>query len=110
MIRELSASHITQTALDLLKLQRIFAWRQHNIAPARRKNMVKKGVCDILGYEERTGIIVAVEVKKICDTLSEDQKEFLQGVHDNNGLSLVAHQVGDRVVLTPYVEYVKKHR
>jgi len=110
MIHELSASHITQTALDLLKLQRIIAWRQHNIAPARRRNMVKKGVCDILGYEEKTGIIAACECKKIGDTLKDGQKKFLQGVHDNGGLALIAHQVGNHVVLTPYVEYIKKYR
>lgn len=110
MITELSASHITSTALDLLKAQRIIAWRQHNIAPKRRKNAVKAGVADIIGYEEWTGVIVACEVKKIGDTLSNEQKAFLQGIHDNGGLSLVAHQVGNHVTLTPYVEYIKKHR
>jgi hypothetical protein len=108
--RELSASEITQTALLLLKAQRITAWRQTNLTVRKRKGIVNKGVGDILGYTNN-GIMarfVACEVKKIGDTLSDAQKEFLAAVHKANGLSLIATQVGSQVKLIPFDEYVKK--
>lgn len=108
-IRELSASDITQTTLTLLKLRRICAWRQNNLTVRRRKGIVKKGVVDILGYALYTpAVFVACEVKKIGDTLSDEQTKFLLDLHNAGGIALIATQIGNEVRIIDFNEYVKK--
>lgn len=107
--REMTASHITQVALSLLKLQRITAWRQNNLTVRRRAGIVKKGVGDILGYTTNGHArFVACEVKKIGDTLSKEQIAFLTDLANSGGYVLVATQVGSEVRLIDFMEYVKK--
>lgn len=107
-VRELTASDITQTALTLLKLRRISAWRQPNNVAKRRKGTAKSGVSDILGVEQKTGRICACEVKKIGDRLSDDQIEFLEMVQASGGIALIACQIKNLAELVPFDEYRKK--
>jgi hypothetical protein len=108
-VRELSASDITQTALALLKLQRVTAWRQNNLTVRRRKGIVTKGVGDILGYTNNgQARFVGCEVKKIGDTLSKEQIEWLSSLSKSGGYALIATQVKNQVELIPFEEYMKK--
>src|ERR1700709_2284493 len=101
--RELSASDITKTALLLLKLQHICAWRQTNTTTHRRKGIVNKGVGDILGYTQNgQARMVAAEVKTIGDRLSPDQREFLGNLSKAGGIAYIATQVNNQVQLIPF--------
>lgn len=107
--RELTASDITKTALTLLKLQRVTAWRQNNLTVRRRKGIVTKGVGDILGYTNNgQARFVGCEVKKIGDKLSPEQTEFLSSLSKSGGYALIATQVGNRVELISFDEFAKK--
>lgn len=109
-IKELSAAHITHMAINMLTMDHVTCWRQPNNVAKRRRGTVKKGIPDILGYDNSSGKMVACEVKKMGDILSDEQKEFLEELDFCGGKALIAHQVSTHVVLTPYIEYIKKHR
>lgn len=102
---DLSADHIKTIALTLLNLQGYEVWRQNNIAVKGRKNNVRKGVSDILGYHRKEGTVCACEVKTLNDRLSDDQREFLQGVHDAGGTAFIAMQKGSQVQLISYIDF-----
>ena len=105
-MRELSASEITAEVLLKLRAIGYTVWRQNNLTVRRRKNIVNKGVSDVLGYTGK-GLIVACEVKTIRDVLSEDQKDFLRGIKNKGGVALVATQKVYQVVIKPFEEKEK---
>ena len=95
-MRELTASQITTEALLKLRARGCTVWRQNNITVRRRKNIVKKGQSDIIGYTSQ-GVFVACEVKTLGDDFSEDQKKFLKDVAEKKGIALIAIQEGYQV-------------
>lgn len=101
-IKELSASEITQQTLKILSLQGYEVWRSNNLAVKGRKFIGRKGVGDITGYCKKTGRRLECEVKKIGDTMKEEQHEFLMGILKAGGIALVARQQGREVVIEPY--------
>lgn len=62
-----------------------------------RKNAGRNGISDVLGFEKRTGKIIAVEVKTGKDSLKPEQKRFLNDVRKNGGIAIVASCAGDVV-------------
>lgn len=76
-IRELTASEITESALTELRWRGYECWRQNQLRVPGRPFRGKKGLTDIQGYHKLTGIALYTEVKKIGDTLSDDQIKFL---------------------------------
>ncbi len=65
-------------------------WRNNNVPVRRRKNHIKKGVSDIIGYMLNGGQLVVIEVKTENDKLSAEQKEFLIDVNKHGGYGYVA--------------------
>lgn len=51
------------------------------------------GVPDILGFDLKTGRMIAIEIKTGSDTLSADQRAFLSRLRDAGGFALVVHNV-----------------
>lgn len=100
--RELSASDITKYALKVLDLWSFECWRQNNLAVRGRKFTGKKGLADILGFHRTTGKLMICEVKKIGDTLSDDQIELLNKVTKAGAHGFVAKQEGTEITITPY--------
>lgn len=88
-------SDIQRDILQYLKKAGIFHWRTPNLTYGKRKNIVTKGVADILALF--AGKLVAIEVKKPGGILSEDQKTFHAEILRNGGLSLIAYSTQDAV-------------
>ena len=76
-IQELTASEITESALTELRWRGFEVWRQNNIRVRGRIFTGKLGLSDIQGYHKLIGQALYCEVKKIGDTLSQDQIDFL---------------------------------
>lgn len=107
--KELSASDITKDALLILQARNCKAWRQVNTSVRGRKGIVKKGVSDILFFNRSTGLMGACEVKKIGDTLSDEQIEFLSELHVAGGIAMVATQRKEKTELEFFVDYYTKY-
>lgn len=65
-------------------------WRNNNVPVRRRKNHIKKGVSDIVGYMRDGGQYIVIEVKTETDRLSDEQKAFLIDVNKCGGYAYVA--------------------
>jgi hypothetical protein len=101
-MRELTAGEITKKAIEILNTRNVEAWRQNNMTVPGRKNIVTKGIADVLGFNRSTGQLVACEVKKIGDTIKKDQHIFLSKVRKSGAMALIATQVNSEVVLLEY--------
>jgi|DEB0MinimDraft_12_1074336.scaffolds.fasta_scaffold00129_5 hypothetical protein len=55
-----------------------------------RKSHERKGVADIIGFQKKTGVFLAIEIKFGKDKLSADQINFLTEVVKNGGIAIVA--------------------
>lgn len=101
--REYSASEITSHALKVLHLRGFEVWRNNNVRAVRGRTFTgRKGVSDIMGFHMVTGCLLACEVKKIGDKLSDDQIEFLSKVRDAGAFAMICTQQGTEITLTPY--------
>jgi hypothetical protein len=107
-VKQLTTNEITQKALTILAINGFRAWRSNNLAVKGRKFIGMKGVADITGYELHTGVRMECEVKRIGDTLSKDQHEFLSDVALHGGYAFVAMQEGGRMVIKYYYELENK--
>lgn len=89
------ANRLTKKAIALFHAMGFFAWRQNNNAvwdaklKIFRKNSTRRGVSDILGYNKKTAVILACEIKIPPDKLSDDQVEFLEGIRRAGGIAVV---------------------
>jgi len=77
--------------------------RVNNIPYGKRKGTVEKGWSDIQGYSP-DGTYVAIEVKKLGDKLSKEQKERLQDIHKCGGIVYICTEVENKPAL---VEWTK---
>lgn len=103
---ELTASQITEDALLILKSRNTKAWRQNNLTVRHRKGIVTKGVPDILFYNKSTGLFGGCEVKKIGDTLSEEQHKFLFEMEQAGCIALIATERNGKTVLIHFNEFL----
>lgn len=90
-IHELSASAITQKALEELEANGARVRRVNNVAVGRRRHHIQPGWPDIQGYS-RAGLIILCEVKKIGDTLKDAQTARLMDCKACGGLAMIATQ------------------
>lgn len=87
----LSKGQINKIAIRELDRRGVEAWQQNNARTVRGHTFKgRRGVSDILGYNRKTGVIVATEVKTLDDIMSHDQFIFLTGVKLAGGVALVA--------------------
>lgn len=100
--KEFSASEITEYAIKVLTLLGYKVWRSNNLAVKGRKFIGQKGVADISGYKRFTGVRLECEVKKIGDTLRQDQIDFLKEAKANNCDVYLATQKGNEIIVDKY--------
>jgi hypothetical protein len=100
---DISANDLTKWAKKNLEYIGYRLNRVNNIPYGRRKGTIQKGWADIQGYTSE-GIYVAVEVKKIGDKLSLEQKERLQDIHECGGIVYICTEIDNKATL---VEWTK---
>jgi hypothetical protein len=96
-----SANALTQQVLRVLALKGYEAWRQPSHAvwdekiKAYRKNSIKRGRSDVIGFKKSTGVVIACEIKVGRDKLSTEQEDFLQAVNEAGGVGVVIRNSDD---------------
>lgn len=106
----LTASQITKIAKIILSQRCVYSWRHNQIRVPGRAFIGEPGCSDLLGFNIKTGVFVACEVKTVDDGLSDDQKDFLQKVKNAGGIAVIAcEDAGGNVVLVDIYEYLIKN-
>jgi hypothetical protein len=100
---DISANDLTKWAKKNLEYEGFRLNRVNNIPYGKRKGTIEKGWADLQGYTSE-GIYVAVEVKKIGDKLSPEQKERLEDIHKCNGIVYICTEIDNKPAL---VEWTK---
>lgn len=94
---------VLRACLELLRVRRIFCWRQNQgaipLGDGRfRKFVGMKGVSDILAVLPPGGRLLAVETKRPDGgRLTDDQRAFLEAVCAAGGLALVVDDVAQLI-------------
>ena len=100
---DISANELTKWAKLNLGYIGFRLNRVNNIPYGKRKGTVEKGWSDIQGYSPN-GTYVAIEVKKLGDKLSKEQKERLEDIHKCGGIVYICTEVDNKPAL---VEWTK---
>lgn len=95
---DISANELTQWAKKNLEFVGYRLNRVNNIPFAKRKGTIQKGWADLQGYTSQ-GIYVAVEIKKIGDKISKEQKERLDDIHKCGGIVYICTEVDKKATL-----------
>jgi hypothetical protein len=95
---DISANDLTKWAKKNLEYVGFRLNRVNNIPFGKRKGTIQKGWADLQGYTE-SGVYVAVEVKKIGDKLSEEQKERLKDIFECGGIFYICTEKDNKPVL-----------
>lgn len=95
---DITANELTQWAKKNLEFVGYRLNRVNNIPFAKRKGTIQKGWADLQGYNSQ-GIYVAVEVKKIGDKISKEQKERLDDIHKCGGIVYICTEVDKKATL-----------
>lgn len=90
--KRLTKGEIRSEAMRILDHRGVECWIQNNRATPGRKFIGRYGVADISGYVRGTGVRVECEVKADGDTLSTDQKNFLNALSASGGWCFIAQQ------------------
>ena len=75
----------------LNKLKDTYVYKQHNIAPANRKNNVNIGQSDIIGLHK--GKFLAIEVKQPNKKATPKQEKYINKINSCGGIGFVAHSL-----------------
>ena len=100
---DITANDLTKWAKTNLGYMGFRLNRVNNIPYGKRKGTIEKGWADLQGYTSE-GIYVAVEVKKLGDKLSIEQKERLNDIHKCGGIVYICTEVDKKATL---VEWTK---
>jgi len=100
---DISANELTKWAKTNLGYIGYRLNRVNNIPYGKRKGTIEKGWADLQGYSN-TGTYVAVEVKKLGDKLSKEQKERLADIHNCGGIVYICTEIDNKPTL---VEWTK---
>jgi len=100
---DISANDLTKWAKKNLEYAGYRLNRVNNIPYGKRKGTIEKGWADLQGYTS-DGKYVAVEVKKIGDRLSPEQKERLEDIYKCGGIVYICTEVENKPAL---VEWTK---
>ncbi len=104
-MKELTVSHITTAALQILESRFCFVWRQNNLAVRGRTFTGLKGVPDIIGFQKFTGVAVYCEVKTVNDKMSQYQIDFMNKAKTSGCHCLIATDVNGEVTLKEWPNY-----
>jgi hypothetical protein len=100
---DISANDLTKWAKKNLEFEGFRLNRVNNIPYGKRKGTIQKGWADLQGYTSE-GIYVAVEVKKIGDKLSPEQKERLEDIHKCNGIVYICTEIDNKPALVKWTK------
>lgn len=100
---DITANDLTKWAKTNLGYLGFRLNRVNNIPYGKRKGTIEKGWADLQGYTSE-GIYVAVEIKKLGDKLSIEQKERLNDIHKCGGIVYICTEVDKKATL---VEWTK---
>jgi hypothetical protein len=100
---DISANDLTKWAKKNLEYIGYRLNRVNNIPYGKRKGTIEKGWADLQGYTS-DGKYVAVEVKKLGDRLSTEQKERLEDIYKCGGIVYICTEVDNKPAL---VEWTK---
>jgi len=100
---DITANDLTKWAKTNLGYMGFRLNRVNNIPYGKRKGTIEKGWADLQGYTSE-GIYVAVEIKKLGDKLSIEQKERLNDIHKCGGIVYICTEVDKKATL---VEWTK---
>ena len=100
---DISANDLTKWAKKNLEYAGYRLNRVNNIPYGKRKGTIEKGWADLQGYTS-DGKYVAVEVKKIGDRISPEQKERLEDIYKCGGIVYICTEVENKPAL---VEWTK---
>jgi hypothetical protein len=95
---DISANELTKWAKSNLEYIGYRLNRVNNIPFGKRKGTIQKGWADLQGYTEN-GVYVAVEVKKIGDRLSVEQKDRLKDIYECGGIVYICTEVDNKPTL-----------
>jgi hypothetical protein len=95
---DISANDLTKWAKKNLELIGFRLNRVNNIPYGKRKGTIQKGWADLQGYTSE-GRYVAVEVKKIGDKLSLEQKDRLKDIYECGGIVYICTEVETKPTL-----------
>lgn len=98
---DISANELTKWAKLNLGYIGFRLNRVNNIPYGKRKGTIEKGWADLQGYTSE-GKYVAVEVKKIGDKLSTEQKERLEDIHKCGGIVYICTEVDKKATLVEW--------
>lgn len=100
--KTVTANGLTQSVIRWLGFNGFVAWRNNNGAVYdKKKNIYRKnpahklGVPDVIGYRNRDGKFVAIEIKVGKDELSIWQKNFILEAKKNNCIAMVVRNLDE---------------
>ena len=95
---DISANELTQWAKKSLEYLGYRLNRVNNIPFAKRKGTVQKGWADLQGYTKE-GVYACVEVKKLGDKISPEQKQRFDDIAKCNGIVYICTEKEKQPVL-----------
>lgn len=100
---DISANDLTKWAKKYLESYGIKLNRVNNIPYGKRKGTIEKGWADLQGFD-KNGKYVAIEIKKIGDKLSKEQKELFEEIWNCNGLIFICTEQDGKPILIEWEE------
>jgi len=98
---DISANDLTKWAKKNLEYAGFRLNRVNNIPYGKRKGTIQKGWADLQGYSDK-GIYAAIEVKKIGDKLSLEQRERLKDIYECGGIVYICTEIETKPALVEW--------
>ena len=98
---DISANDLTKWAKKNLEYAGFRLNRVNNIPYGKRKGTIQKGWADLQGYSDK-GIYTAIEVKKIGDKLSLEQRERLKDIYECGGIVYICTEIESKPALVEW--------
>jgi hypothetical protein len=95
---DISANELTKWAKTNFEYMGYRLNRVNNIPYGKRKGTIQKGWADLQGYTT-DGKYLAVEIKKLGDRLSIDQKERFDDIHKCGGIVYICTEKDNKPIL-----------
>jgi hypothetical protein len=98
---DISANDLTKWAKKNLEYAGYRLNRVNNIPYGKRKGTIQKGWADLQGYSSE-GKYTAVEIKKIGDKLSQEQKDRLKDIYECGGIVYICTEIDTKPTLVEW--------
>jgi hypothetical protein len=98
---DISANDLTKWAKKNLEYAGFRLNRVNNIPYGKRKGTIQKGWADLQGYNDK-GIYAAIEIKKIGDKLSLEQRERLKDIYECGGIVYICTEIESKPALVEW--------